>query len=104
MSPLLLTTQERERFAAWLELEAATGEGMARQMETMPRIPLELIKRQWLGVRFGYTDGGLRCPSGYEFLELVDQDQYDQLARGRAEGFQSQAVEGLNPSASALFV
>ena len=32
---LLLTDQERDRFAAWLEHEAATEEGLIEQMEKL---------------------------------------------------------------------
>lgn len=33
---LLLSTEERNRFAFWLEFEAATSEGLIKQMETIP--------------------------------------------------------------------
>lgn len=40
-----LTTQERDRFAAWLEREIETGEGMIRQMKKIPKM-LPLIDKQ----------------------------------------------------------
>ena len=33
----LLTDQERDRFASWLEQEASDGEAMAKQIETMTK-------------------------------------------------------------------
>lgn len=44
-SPLLLTTQERDRFASWLEREIETGEGMIQQMKKIPKM-LPLIDKQ----------------------------------------------------------
>ena len=42
-----LTAIERDRFAAWLEREAASDEGIARQMEVVPGSAIlpEVIKR-----------------------------------------------------------
>jgi hypothetical protein len=43
---LLLTAQERERFAAWLEHEAATAKGLIEQMEKLgPPVAL-LVTRE----------------------------------------------------------
>lgn len=47
MSGLLLTDAERERFAAYLEREAASNEAMARQMEQI-KVPEAVIKRERL--------------------------------------------------------
>jgi len=41
---LLLTAQERERFAGWLEREAASSEAIAAQMETSS-IPQVLTRK-----------------------------------------------------------
>lgn len=43
---LLLTEQERERFAAWLEHEAATAKGLIEQMEKLGPAMAMLIARE----------------------------------------------------------
>lgn len=45
MMDLLLTDQERERFAAWLEHEAATSTGLIAAMGTLPHMA-PLIARE----------------------------------------------------------
>jgi hypothetical protein len=42
----LLTAQERDRFASWLERELETGKGMIQQMEKMPNMQLFIDKQK----------------------------------------------------------
>lgn len=41
---LLLTAQERDRFASWLEREVETGKGMIQQMEKMGNMQMFIDK------------------------------------------------------------
>jgi hypothetical protein len=43
---LLLSTQERDRFAAWLEHEAATAKGLIEQMEKLGPHVAPLVARE----------------------------------------------------------
>ena len=43
---LLLTQQERDRFAAWLEHEAAVGKGLIEQMEKLGPHAWPLVARE----------------------------------------------------------
>lgn len=43
---LLLTSQERDRFASWLEREIETGKGMLQQMEKMPNMEPFIAKQK----------------------------------------------------------
>ena len=43
---LLLTDKERDRFAAWLEHEAATAHGLAQQMEKLGPHVAPMVQRQ----------------------------------------------------------
>ena len=43
---LLLTPQERDRFAAWLEHEAATSKGLTEQMEKLGPHMAPLVARE----------------------------------------------------------
>ena len=43
---LLLTQQERDRFAAWLEHEAAVGKGLIEQMEKLGPHAGPLVARE----------------------------------------------------------
>jgi hypothetical protein len=43
---LLLTPQERERFAAWLEHEAATSNGLIEQMKKLGSHVAPLVARE----------------------------------------------------------
>lgn len=45
---LLLTAQERERFAGWLEREVESAKGMIEQMEKMPGLaPMIEKEKRW---------------------------------------------------------
>lgn len=46
MSSMLLTDQERERFAAWLEHEAGTARGMIEQLEKLGPMGAPAIARE----------------------------------------------------------
>lgn len=43
---LLLTPQERDRFAAWLEHEAATAKGLIEQMEKLGPHVAPMVARE----------------------------------------------------------
>lgn len=43
---LSLTQRERNRFASWLEHEAATSKGLIEQMEKLPQFQLVIIERE----------------------------------------------------------
>lgn len=43
---LLLTPQERDRFAAWLEHEAATAKGLIEQMEKLGPHMAPMVARE----------------------------------------------------------
>lgn len=46
MSGLLLTREERERFAAWCEREAESANGIIGEMEKMKNMPRVLVERE----------------------------------------------------------
>ena len=63
---LLLTQQERDRFAAWLEHEAAVGKGLIEQMEKLGPHAWPLVARErqqhdalWPHQQFSLTLGEL---------------------------------------------
>ena len=43
---LLLTAEERDRFASWLELEAAIGKGLIEQLEKLGPMSAPVIARE----------------------------------------------------------
>jgi len=47
MSLITLTQAERDKFAAWLEQEAISDDGMATQMETLPQGRYQLLVKNF---------------------------------------------------------